>query len=82
QVVGLAPDPTALATLAAILLCARGAWTLALALAPFAWCAISAATLLALGAFEGWALIVAAALALAGLTLGGERPRRQAFWKG
>lgn len=82
QVVGLAPDPTALATLAAILLCARGAWTPALALAPFAWCAISAGTLLALGASEGWALIAAAALALAGLTLGGERPRRQAFWKG
>lgn len=78
QVVGLAPDPTALASLAAILLCARHVWTVLLAVVPFAWCLISAATLLTMGAFEGWALVAGAALALVGFVLGGERPRRSA----
>lgn len=75
QVVGLAPDPTALATLAAALLFARGVWTPLLAAAPFAWCMISAATLLTMGAWEGWLLIIGAVLALVGLASGRQKLR-------
>lgn len=58
---GLAPDPTALATLGVLLLCrattpasrvlGRTAWVL-----PVAWCALSAATLWTMGSAQGFAL--------------------------
>ncbi len=65
---GLAPDPTAIATLG-FLLClgAAGAitrwmlrlsWTLAIA-----WCAVSIATLWTMGSAQGWAVFVAALVA-------------------
>jgi hypothetical protein len=67
---GLAPDPTALATLGVLLLWHAGtpvgrllgrfAWG-----PPLAWCALSAATLWTMGSAQGWALAGGAALALA-----------------
>jgi len=67
---GLAPDPTALATLGMLLLCrattasgrvlGRVAWAV-----PLAWCALSAATLWTMGSAQGWALAAGALLALA-----------------
>jgi hypothetical protein len=70
EVFGLAPDPTAIATLGGLLLVSsehrvtvwmlRVAWMLALA-----WCAISAATLLTMGAWQGWVVLAAALGAIA-----------------
>jgi len=60
----LAPDPTAIATLAFLLAVDapgparwlwRASWTLALA-----WCAVSAATLWTMGSAQGWVLLAAA----------------------
>jgi len=65
EVFGLAPDPTAIATLGFLLLVdapgrsarwpLRLLWTLALA-----WCAVSAATLWTMGSAQGWVLLAAA----------------------
>jgi hypothetical protein len=66
EVVVLAADPTAIATLGLLLLL-RGASSpmRALWLLPLAWCALSAATLWTMGSAQGW--VPAAALLLAGL---------------
>ena len=66
EVVVLAADPTAIATLGLLLLL-RGASApmRALWLLPLAWCALSAATLWTMGSAQGW--VPAAALLLAGL---------------
>lgn len=53
EVFGLAPDPTVVATLGALLFW-RAPW--ALWLIPLAWCAISSATLFELRAAQGWVL--------------------------
>lgn len=70
EVFGLAPDPTAIATLGFLLAVdapgrparwlLRWLWTLALA-----WCAISAATLLTMGSSQGWVLLAAVLMAIA-----------------
>ncbi|MDP1649468.1 MAG: DUF6064 family protein [Rubrivivax sp.] len=70
EVFGLAPDPTAIATLGFLLAAdapgrparwlLRWLWTVALA-----WCAISAATLLTMGSPQGWLLLAAGLLAMA-----------------
>ncbi|MDH5338189.1 MAG: DUF6064 family protein [Rubrivivax sp.] len=70
EVFALAPDPTAIGTLAFLLLVqatsVRGRWLLGgLWLVPITWCLVSAATLLTLGAGQGLVLLVAAAVALA-----------------
>ncbi len=67
---GLAPDPTAIATLGFLLGVGAAArltlallrllWTLA-----SAWCAVSAATLWTMGSAQGWAVLAAALLAWA-----------------
>jgi hypothetical protein len=71
EFVGLAADPTAIATLGLLLLLRgpRGAMR-ALWVLPLAWCALSAATLWTMGSAQGW--VPFAALLLAG----------QAAWRG
>lgn len=76
EVAGLAPDPTAVATLGA-LLALRGrwhGWPI-----PVAWCAASGATLMELRVGHAWLLPVAAVLTVAlRLSLrAGQRPGRQ-----
>ncbi len=71
---GLAPDPTVVATLGALLFW-RAPWPLWLI--PLAWCAISSATLLELRAAQAWALppLALAAVALAFKSSARERQR-------
>ena len=65
---GVAPDPTAVATLGVLLLAdGRARWEL-LAL-PALWCGFSGATLLAMGTPAGWVMVSAGALAVAGSRL-------------
>ncbi|HMR29309.1 MAG TPA: DUF6064 family protein [Geminicoccaceae bacterium] len=63
---GLAPDPTAVATLGMALLAARRRHLALLAAVPLLWTAVSALTLWAMEAPEAWALIVAGGMAAAG----------------
>jgi hypothetical protein len=70
EVFGLAPDPTALATLAFLLLVqgdSRDArWRLRLLwIVPIAWCVITAATLATMGSLQAGVMLAAPALALA-----------------
>ena len=66
EVFGLAPDPTALATLGLLLLllpsrCSRWLlWPI-----PLLWCSISGMTLATMGAREAWLMPLAALLAVA-----------------
>ena len=61
EIFGVAPDPTALATLGILLLAnGRGRW--ALIVIPAMWCAISGVTLLAMKAPYAWILPLAAVL--------------------
>ena len=59
EVVVLAPDPTALATLGLLACAARSRWTALLCAAPVLWLALSALTLVTLGAWQGWAVLAA-----------------------
>jgi hypothetical protein len=69
EIVGLAPDPTAIITLALLLMLdpARGPRGLrrALWILPVGWCALSAMTLWTMGAAQGW--VMAGAIVLAGV---------------
>lgn len=71
EVLGLAPDPTAIATLA--LACTvRRAWTgWLIAVVPSLWLVASAATLITLGAASGWVVLAAAGTGIAGMLTGG-----------
>ncbi|NIP77097.1 MAG: MFS transporter permease [Xanthomonadales bacterium] len=69
EVFGIAPDPTALATLGFVALAPNGVTALVLSVIPLAWIAVSAVTLSALGALEAWVLIAAGVMALGGLLL-------------
>ncbi|HSS44546.1 MAG TPA: DUF6064 family protein [Thermoanaerobaculia bacterium] len=61
EIFGVAPDPTAVATLGILLLAnGRGSW--ALIAVPAIWCAISGATLLAMKAPDAWIPALAAVL--------------------
>ncbi|WP_420799541.1 DUF6064 family protein [Noviherbaspirillum sedimenti] len=62
EMFGLAPDPTAVATLGLLLCTSRVPWLL-LAL-PLLWCAISGATLFTMGAPDAWVAPATALLAL------------------
>ena len=64
EVVGIAPDPTAIATLGLLSLAARRTGTLPLIIVPIIWCLASALTLRTMGASEGWIPLTAAALAV------------------
>ena len=59
EIIGLAPDPTAIACLGVLSLVATGGWMRALTVIPLLWCVSSAATLLALGDPQAWVLIAA-----------------------
>ena len=64
EIFGVAPDPTAVATLGVLLLSSgRGRWSLLVV--PVLWCAISGATLLAMKAPDFWIPPLAALLAVA-----------------
>ena len=65
ELFGIAPDPTAIATLALLLAAQPGRMTWLLLAPPLLWCTASAATLFALGAWEGWIPIAAVALTIA-----------------
>lgn len=64
EVLGVAPDPTAVATLAVLTLAKPGWCRLLLCLIPAAWQALSSATLLTMNASTGWIPLGALALAL------------------
>jgi Family of unknown function (DUF6064) len=64
EIFGVAPDPTAIATLGLLLL-ARGTWAILLRLVPLLWCLASAATLWAMNDPQAWIPLVAAVLAAA-----------------
>lgn len=71
EVLGLAPDPTAIATLALLLWTEPPATRTARALLrvlwmlPLAWCVISAATLWTMGSAQGWVMLAAPLVAIA-----------------
>ena len=65
EIVGVTPDPTAMATLGLLLLVAGGALTWALLAVPLVWCIVSWATLRAMEAPEAWVPLTAAGLAVA-----------------
>ncbi|MEO7854797.1 MAG: DUF6064 family protein [Rubrivivax sp.] len=74
EVFGLAPDPTALATLAFLLLVRAttpaSRWLMRLLwIVPVAWCLVSAATLWTMGSAQGWLVLAALALAFGDLGL-------------
>lgn len=68
EVFGMAPDPTAIATLGFALLW-PGRWRAALLPIPLLWCVASGVTLLALQAAEAWIVLGAATLAVAASVL-------------
>ena len=59
EVIAIAPDPTALATLGLLALAERSRWTALLCIAPVLWLALSTLTLVTLGAWQGWAVLAA-----------------------
>ena len=64
EIFGVAPDPTAVATLGILLFASgRGRWSLLIV--PAVWCAISGATLLAMRAPDAWIPPLAAVMAIA-----------------
>ena len=72
EVFGIAPDPTAFATLALLAVVDAPRRWLLMAI-PLAWCTISAATLWTLGAATDTALVLAAALAAIAIAIAGSR---------
>src|SRR5207244_6874069 len=63
EVVGIAPDPTAIPTLGLLTLAPRRAGTLPLIIMPIIWCLASALTLRTMSASEGWIPLSSAAMA-------------------
>ena len=57
EIVALAPDPTALATLGLLVLAGRSRWTALLCVAPALWLGLSVLTLVTMGAWQGWAVL-------------------------
>jgi hypothetical protein len=76
ELFGVAPDPTAVATLG-ILLLARGPGRGLLMVIPVIWCAITGVFLFAMKAPDFWIPLLAAALALS-MAIGQGRARRRA----
>ena len=69
EVVAIAPDPTAIATLGLLSLAERNRWTALLCLLPALWLAVSALTLFTMGAWQGWAVLAALAAGIAARSL-------------
>ena len=65
EIVGIAPDPTAIATLGLLSMAPGGGLTLLATAPPLAWCLVSWATLRAMGAPEAWVPLAAAGIAIA-----------------
>ena len=65
QTFGIAPDPTAVASLGLIELVKAGRWILPLSIIPVSWCLFSGVTLMTLNAPEGWLLFSALGVWLA-----------------
>lgn len=74
EFLGMAPDPTAIATLGFLLL-ARGRPRWLLYPIPASWCLGSGATLFAMGDPQAWLPLAAAILSLAAIALGAGRGR-------
>lgn len=72
EVFGIAPDPTAIATLG-FLLMARGRSTLLLYPIPLLWCALSGLTLWAMEDAQGWILALAPAILILAYAFTGAR---------
>jgi hypothetical protein len=79
EVFGLAPDPTALATLALLAGTRGGAARVVLMIIPVAWALIGAATLFTLGA-STWILVLAVVAAAAALSLTRRTPPAPRRW--
>ena len=79
EVVSIAPDPTAIATLGLLTLARRGAACTLLLAVPATWCLASALTLSTMGAWESWiplaAVLLATAARLWPLPASAARPR-------
>jgi hypothetical protein len=65
EILAVAPDPTAIATLGLLGLSTGGGAVLLLTVVPMAWCLVSWATLATMGAWEGWIPLTALLLAVA-----------------
>ena len=65
EVIAIAPDPTAIATLGLLALAERSRWTALLCVAPVLWLAVSTLTLVTMGAWQGWAVLAALLAGLA-----------------
>ena len=65
EIVGIAPDPTVIATLGLLTIASRNVATWLCLVVPLAWCLVSWATLYTMGAPEAWIPVSAAALAIA-----------------
>jgi hypothetical protein len=76
EFVGLAPDPTVVATLGALLL-ARGWRRWALAIVPLAWCAVGGATLWTMEAPDAWILPLAGAVFIGAAIFEKHQPERR-----
>jgi hypothetical protein len=72
EIFGIAPDPTAVATLGLLLL-TENAPRWGLLVAPILWCLVSGATLFGLGSAEGWVLLPAALLSVGAVGVRGRR---------
>ncbi len=70
EVFAVAPDPTAVTTLALLALAVRGSWTALLCVVPALWLAVSALTLLTMGSWQGWAVLGALVAGLAACAAG------------
>jgi hypothetical protein len=64
EVVAIAPDPTAIATLGLLVTLPRGGGAFGMSLVPITWCLFSGVTLLLFPAGEGFIMIAAAGLSL------------------
>ena len=61
EVIAIAPDPTAIATLGLLALAERSRWTALLCAAPVLWLAVSTLTLVTMDVWQGWAVLAALA---------------------
>ena len=75
EVLAIAPDPTAVATLALLSLAARSRWAALLAVVPALWLAVSALTLFTMSAWQGWAVFAALIAGLVAGTAPGRKPQ-------
>lgn len=69
ELFGLAPDPTAVATLGALLLLLRGRALAFAMLLPLAWCAISFLTLWTMGSPDAWVMPAVIGVAVAAVAI-------------